>query len=181
MTIIVYRDGEMWADDLVFSGRLILGRELKITYCPKDGSIAGAAGDGSACSQFLTWAKAGRPKNRFPQEAFAEGNELSAIIATKDGIIRDYGGREPCLICADFYAIGAASEVAIGAMYQGASAKEAILIACQAFGWPASLQGVNHDGQWFSIDPSEVLAATHGLRTPQLPSVADGRRTRRGC
>jgi len=170
----------MWGDDLVFSGRLILGRELKITYCKKDGSLAGAAGDGSACSQFLRWAKNGRG-GKFPQEAFAEGSEMSAIIATKDGIIRDYGGKEPCLIGADFYAIGAASEVAIGAMYAGASAKEAILIACQAFGWPASLQGVNHNGQWFSIDPSEVLAATHGLRTPTLPSVADGRRTRRGC
>lgn len=176
MTIIVYRDGELWGDDLLFSGRLILGRELKITRCAKDGSLAGAAGDGSACSKFLKWAKGGR-RGKFPEDVFDEKNELSAIIATKDGIIRDYGGSEPCLIGADFYAIGAASDVALGAMYAGASAKEAILIACRAFGWPASLQGVNHDGQWFKLDPEDVCAPAHGLRTPEIPSAIDRRRT----
>lgn len=175
MTIIVYRDGEMWADDLLFNGRLILGRELKITRS-KDGALAGAAGDGSACSQFLKWAKGSR-RGKPPEGLFEEKNDLSAIVVTRDGIIRDYGGVEPCLVGADFYAIGAASDIAIGAMYAGASAKEAILIACRAFGWPASLQGVNHDGEWFSIDPEEVCTPAHGLRTPQIPSVIDRRRT----
>lgn len=175
MTIIAYKDGEMWADDLLFQGPLIVGRELKITRC-KDGSLAGASGDGSACSMFLRWAERGR-RGKAPDVFTGENSVGGAIVVTPDGVIHDYTGPVPSHIGADHYAIGSAGDIAIGAMMVGASAKDAVIAACRAYGWPASLQGVNHGGEWFKAGIEEVYAPAHEFRTPSFPTTSNRRRT----
>lgn len=175
MTVIAYKNGECWSDDLITCGGFIYGRELKLVYRKRDGAIAGASGTASPCSEFLKWAKTGRGK---PPAVFV--GELSvgqAFIVTRDGVVRDFSGPEPSLIECDFYAIGKGSEIAYGAMMAGCSAKEAVIHACRAYGWPASLHGVNHDGEWSEVPIEEVHSPIHGGRTPRLPSTADGRRT----
>jgi len=176
MTIIAYKDGEMWADDIITAnGGLIVGRELKTVRRKKDGALAGASGDSSACGLFLKWAASGRGK---PPEVFTGDNSTSgAIIVTRDGIIHDYSGPEPSYINADCYAVGMGCEIALGAMHHGASAKEAVVIACQAYGWPAVIHGVNHEGQWFEYDTRTLPEAIHHKRTATLPSSIDRRRT----
>ena len=175
MTIIAYKNGECWSDDLITDGGLILGRELKIVYRKKDGAIAGASGGSSACSEFLKWAKSGRGK---PPAVFSGDNPVSqAFIVTRDGVVHDFGGPEPSHIECDFYAIGKGYEIATGAMLAGCSAKDAVIQACRAYGWPASLHGVNHDGIWTEVPIEEVCSPIHGERTPRLPSTADGRRS----
>lgn len=178
MTIIAYKDGECWADDLVFKEDLIIGRELKIAYRKKDGAIIAASGGASACSEFLKWGVSGRGK---PPAIFHDerGAVNEAIVITADGEIHDYSGPEPTKPGADFYAIGSGANIALGAMMVGASAKEAVMAACSANGWPASLHGVNHLGEWSELSIEEVFKPVHGSRTPTVP--ADHlRRGRRG-
>lgn len=175
MTIITYKNGECWSDDLITSSGLVFGRELKIVHRKKDGAIAGASGTASPCSEFLKWAKSGRGK---PPAIFTGEHSVSqAFIATREGLILDFAGVEPSRIECDFYAIGKGMEIAMGAMMAGCSAKEAAIYACRAFGWPASLHGVDHDGNWSEVSIEEVHSPIHGGRTPRLPSTADGRRT----
>jgi hypothetical protein len=175
VTIIAYKDGWCWADDLIFVGRMIVGREAKIVRA-KNGTIAGAAGDASACSLFLKWAEKGR-RGKAPEVFTGEDKVEGAIVIERDGTICDYSGPEPSRIKADHYAVGGAADIAIGAMMAGASAMEGVAIACKSFGWPAFLVGVNHDGEWAELDLRTVSEAAHHDRITRAPAPLDGRRT----
>lgn len=175
MTIIAYKDGQCWSDDLLFAGDLIVGRERKIVYRKKDGAIGAASGASSACSQFLKWAETGRGK---PPAVFTGENSLSsAIIITSDGYVNDYTGPVPSVIGAECMAIGSGSEIATGAMMAGASALDAVIATCRAFGWPAYLIGVNHAGEWSEFDTRTLPETAHHDFTPKLPTPLNGRRT----
>jgi hypothetical protein len=103
VTIIAYKNGECWADDIITeSYGLIAGRELKLVFRKRDGVIGGAAGDAAACSEFLNWVKSGRRK--FPPK-LGESSLIQAFTVDRSGIVSEWSGPVPSLISCDHYAI----------------------------------------------------------------------------
>jgi hypothetical protein len=87
------------------------------------------AGDVSECAKLHKWAESGFDPANKPQE---NQNNLSAMIVFPlEGIHYTDNSYVVYKIDAPFHAVGSGSELAIGAMSAGASAKEALKIASQ--------------------------------------------------
>ena len=131
MTAIAYRDGIMAADSLSTAGGVVQGVSPKIIK-NRSGDIAGVAGEGSLCANFLQAFIDGEEEvflKSMPPASDREG--ISTIIVRADGqVFHGYaGGMYP--MDALFHADGCAHAMVIGAMAAGASAEEAVRIACE--------------------------------------------------
>jgi hypothetical protein len=124
MTIIAYRDGVMAADTCFTDGFVTCGIKLH----KKAGHVIGFCGDVSQALVFVDWFF-NQKKNRRPDLASETGWE--AMVLNKDGVTTWDRSLRPIPVEESFYAIGSGSPIAIGAMEQGATAAEAVAIACR--------------------------------------------------
>ncbi len=124
MTIIAYRDGVLAADSCVTDGFVTRGMKLH----RKSGHIIGFCGDVAQALVFVDWFF-NQKKNRRPDLASEAGWE--AIVLNKDGATTWDRSLRPIPIDDQFYAIGSGASLAMGAMEYGASAAEAVAIACK--------------------------------------------------
>lgn len=127
MTIIVYRDGILASDTLITDPdtNSRQGYSKKIIKA-KDGALAGASGDAEYCCDFLEWAKTDRATP--PPKDKTKGYN-SAILILPNGEIHSYYGQKHDIMMDKWIAIGAGQFVAQGALYMGATAREAVKAA----------------------------------------------------
>ncbi|MCX7177968.1 MAG: hypothetical protein NTX56_04090 [Proteobacteria bacterium] len=143
MTVIAYRAGIMagdscWSDggrDGDYGG-LITNSQNKLMRLPS-GAVYGGAGatDDRSLIQLLAKVKTARslpPSTIVADEQFAE---LQCLLALPDGTLwlinggPEGNGVEP--VSTEFSAVGTGAPIAIGAMARGATAEQAVRIACR--------------------------------------------------
>lgn len=129
MTTIVYRAGILAADSLVVDRGTIIAETVKVR---KAGDyVVAICGMLWQIEAFAAWIAAGSPPDDKPQ--FNKKNGFEGIAVDTNLVVLHYG---PSLnverdMIADFFALGSGMDIALGAMAMGASAVEALKIACR--------------------------------------------------
>ena len=141
MTIICVKDGVIAADGACWYGGVKAElSKLKIVRS-HDGALGGSVGDASYTEFFRVWfagtsAREERGHYRPKDDPLVIGKdekcEFRAMWIEPDGdvIVMEQDGR-PYLVGRELHAIGAAQEMAMGAMYAGASAEQAVRICVE--------------------------------------------------
>jgi ATP-dependent protease HslVU (ClpYQ) peptidase subunit len=135
MTTIAYRDGIMAADSRAYAGfNANLGTKRKIRRCA-DGRLIGCSTNQVGLGEaILDWYEAGADAASCPKSAELK---FVLLVVSPDGTAfyanDDFNLAGP--IEADFFAIGSGEGEAHGAMHAGASAAEAVEIACRCDVW----------------------------------------------
>lgn len=123
MTTIAYRKGVLAADTRMIQGSAIIGNVTKIVR-RDDGALAGGAGDLAWVQAFHRWFMAGEEGD---PPILEDGSKGLIVRRRKPVEMFEPGGtvewKPPYL------AIGSGKEFALGAMFAGASAIEAIKAA----------------------------------------------------
>jgi len=123
MTTVAYRNGVLAADSLATSNDTVTGHAAKLKRLV-DGRLAAMLGRTGAAQRLLAWIEAG-------QQGDQPDGDASVVIIDQDGAsYYDDGVHERCS-AAPFKAWGTGGCLAIGAMAAGASAEEAVRIACE--------------------------------------------------
>lgn len=141
MTTIAYRDGILAADSCVSlqteagGARKFRCEKLyaKLVYERENADdskkvIIALAGESSPGLVFLDWYGS---DDEPPQRLIDGAADFTALILTEDGLFEADAYCRPDKILEDFYAIGSGAKAAMGAMYAGASALEAVEIAAK--------------------------------------------------
>jgi hypothetical protein len=127
MTVIVWRDGVLASDSEVSNDRQrVLG--VRKVVRGHDGVLYGASGSTALCSEMLRWVDGGRVGVR-PALSCGDASCMVLVVAgegavsiwTEDGV-EDHGA-------AEYLAIGTGSAVALGALWMGATAVDAVRAA----------------------------------------------------
>jgi hypothetical protein len=92
--------------------------------------IIGLAGESSPGLVFLDWYGSGDPEPESINGAESTA-DFTALILTPDGLFSADGYCRPEQILDEFYAVGTGSHAAMGAMYSGKTAAEAVEIAAK--------------------------------------------------
>ena len=128
MTTIAYKDGIMAADSACFDSVLYQGEVDKLWMLPPIGLI-GCSGEIGAMIQFVDWLQDDSECNSKPN--FPDDCDFESIVVDLDGEVVHYDRHlVPIRVANDFHAIGSRRMLALGAMMAGASAEEAVKIAC---------------------------------------------------
>lgn len=124
VTCIAYRDGVIASD----TGAMIGG--TRITHATKiarntQGDLAGAAGSAVYSAAFLQWFSGGE-KGLVPEAKESDDNVDRGAIFRRGGVIEIYepGGMFTCR--GPYYALGSGRHEALGAMFVGANAQQAV-------------------------------------------------------
>lgn len=128
MTTIVYRDGVMAADSRATACNGSISRMTKLFRVR--GDIVGFAGEASSALVFHDWYK--RPDRKDIPQALRDGSaDFSALVLTSKGLLEYDKWCRAMTVEDEFYAIGSGTLAALGAMHQGATARQAVAIACR--------------------------------------------------
>ena len=127
MTTIAVRDGKMAADCGQNGGGIRRGTINKIERI--NGILVACCGYASEIEEFSAWLKKGKVDEERPK--FDKSEDFSALTLDAKGVNvwnwKCWG--QP--LEAPFYAMGSGNEIAMGAMGAGASAEQAVKIACE--------------------------------------------------
>lgn len=135
MTTIAYRDGIMAADSRAYAGdKHPIGSKVKIRRL-EDGTLIGASttivGGGE---RVLDWIEGGMDNDEVVPESF------QVLVVRPGGKI--FVGTGNCYLSgpldASYIAIGSGEQYAHGALMMGASAVEAVRVACHCDPWTAT-------------------------------------------
>lgn len=126
MTTIVYRDGILAADSQTTVGKFALTNDsLKISKLKNGGYFAGS---GTVCEikMLFDWYNNGKRHG-------SESKQLNciALVIEKEKIFILYGDLYKFEVKESYVAIGSGRDFAYGALYMGATAKEAVKAACR--------------------------------------------------
>ena len=128
MTIIAYKDGVLAADSLLVAGSLKVGTDRKLTKI--EGYMLGGCGNSEDWEIFLEWfiKTLKNPLTPRPDKI----HEQFEAICIKNKLILYYGPKlVPFKVKNKFHALGDGMDLAYGAMAMGASAKQAVKVACK--------------------------------------------------
>lgn len=128
MTTIAYCNGVLAADTAMCSGGCMIGSTVKIVR-RFDGDMAGAAGDATYNRAFLDWFSAGEEGPAPEAKAESDGFDRGVIFRAKPRKIEVFEPRGPFTIVAPYYAFGSGKAEALGAMFVGADAYDAVRAA----------------------------------------------------
>lgn len=144
MTTIAYRDGVLAADQAATRGTVIISGVIKAARA-SNGDLIAAAGDAGYNGAFLRWAEAGCAGD--PPKANKEDNGWdTGLIFKADGTLILHEPSGWFTMRPAYYAIGSGKDIALGVMFAGGSAEQAVLAA------------IEHD--FYTRGPITVL--THG-------------------
>lgn len=136
MTTITYKNGIIAFDSLIVFGNLIIGEcEDKVRAFDifigdtKEQWLVGVSGDAESCEALFDWGSSNFDSSLKPTMPVGEEAILDAFIIKPNGIWRVDSNLKPYKILNDFDALGSGSQIALGAMAYGATAKEALKIA----------------------------------------------------
>lgn len=104
---------------------MVLGESRKIARGPS-GIIAGAAGDAHVCGEFLEMVRA----DKLSKFKVTDAKDMLGLLIYPDKrmFTMDGAGRL-CTLTTAFTAIGSGNEIAMGAMWAGATARQAVQAA----------------------------------------------------
>lgn len=129
MTVIAYRDGVMAADTLASDSVLKVAGLRKIARGP-DGALYGCGGRASICCEILRWVDGGCEGERPALKREDDTADVLVVRPCGKVSIWTWAGDED--YPADCYlSIGSGSAVAMGAMFVGASAEDAVRAAIE--------------------------------------------------
>ena len=122
MTTIAYKDGVIAGDTMVWEGQTATGHAAKVGRLP-DGSLWGFAGMSKDLSRLKPWllCPIGNPVEI--------DKESSLMIVLTDGRVMFYEENGFLETKAPFHAFGSGSDIAMGAMWAGATAQLAVAAA----------------------------------------------------
>lgn len=125
MTTIVYRNGVMASDSAVTDSGGMVGETDKVFRVR--GHLVGGCGSLGAVLAFVEWFRAGADPDKRPKMDDA----FDTLVVTPEGVVNWYD----CELIASefrapFHAIGSGHKIALGALHMGASARQAVKIAC---------------------------------------------------
>lgn len=129
MTTIVYRDGVLAADSMSLAGNIIQpGSVIKIVRGPR-GELGGACGSTAFCENWKLWVSGSL--NEMPEHEGPVGDEGGdmGIVVHPDGRLELFEHNGSYFVDGPYFADGAGAAVAMGAMYMGATAEQAIRAA----------------------------------------------------
>lgn len=129
MTTIAYKDGVLAADSMMTGGSVPFRFATvdKITHCNDRAVIGAAAGHYRAYPTFLEWIEAGAEGNAPQVEEEAEGVLIRACAGKAPEIWLWSGGQTLIRLPDDaFVALGSGERFALGAMFAGADAIDAV-------------------------------------------------------
>jgi hypothetical protein len=127
VTTIAYRNGVLCVDSQVTDRNRYEGSVIK--WANGDGWVAAGAGSLSLISRALKTISVGDDGIPTLEFSILEDEE-EIFVATSAGLF--YSGKHGVSHWeADFYAAGSGGDIAIGAMAAGATAEEAVRIACK--------------------------------------------------
>jgi hypothetical protein len=146
MTTIAYRDGVMVATTGVWTA-IYRGQRNKIMRVGGSGTGAGAlmatCGDSDMAFSFHKWLEDGENQNALPR--IPEKSDFAAIVVYPNGSVVCFTERFlPQPIIAEFHAMGSGDQLALGAMAMGASAEEAVRVACKFDPWSREPLQIEH-------------------------------------
>lgn len=126
MTTIAYRDGVLAADTAATAGEAITGQISKVY----DGAVwliavSGNAEDIPKAIRYIGSSDAVKEAIKFSD------NFAALVIERATGKVMQFEGAEMFEVRAPFYARGSGRDFALGAMAAGATAAEAVEIACR--------------------------------------------------
>lgn len=129
MTTIAYRNGVIAADSGVTTGGSQVATMLKIAKNSR-GDVAGACGHAWWCQAFLSWFK---DSTDTPPPVSRDDQMSAAMIVTSRRKLRIFesikGTIDQFDIAAPYYALGSGRCEALGAMFAGATATDAVRAA----------------------------------------------------
>jgi 20S proteasome alpha/beta subunit len=121
MTTIAYRGGVLASDSRVSDGDTVLpGHERKIFRLP-DGCLFAASGSSEGSEMLLRAMRRGSPLPKLRGD-----RAVDALMVTPAGHLFQFEGTIWARCRAPYYAIGSGSDFALGALFQGATAVEAV-------------------------------------------------------
>lgn len=129
MTTIVWDTKTFAADrQTTFGGTPVAGNKITKTKYKGQEAFIGTAGEVEVCTAVEDWIKAGcKGSPKLPEEP-----QFSAMIVVKSGEVYFMSGSTFAHSMGKTkWAIGSGADYALGAMYAGRSAKEAVEIASQ--------------------------------------------------
>ena len=124
MTTIAYRDAVMASDSSCWEGGTNAHSMRKIWRV--HGCLIGCSGAVCDINSFIQWVKSGADEDEFPKM-----KSLSALVVKPGGKILCYeeSGKLPIEVKGTYCAIGSGTSVALGALFQGATAAQAVRAA----------------------------------------------------
>ena len=129
MTIIVYRDGKIAADSGVSNGDNTFASMTKIAR-NNAGDLVGAGGDAGFAYQFLEWFKDGENgKHPLLRDIQSERVYDKAAIFRASGIWEIFEPPGKHIVRGPYYAFGSGKPEALGALWMGATAEQAVAAA----------------------------------------------------
>lgn len=127
MTTIAYRDGVMAADSRASYGDFVVPAGTRKLFRLKNGSVAAVTGSEPIWRAILNWLDTDRTEPQpNPQISDSRGTIIVMNAAGEIEVFED-GFSYP--ETSSFMAYGSGQPVALGALYSGASAEEAVRIA----------------------------------------------------
>ena len=127
MTVIAYKDGIMAADKRAVN----VGLNRTVTKIKKiHGNLVGVCGDADKIAMLFDWLERGGDPKDYPEFQKTDYSGLLVITPFKD-IWKFESQPLPIVIEDSFFAMGSGRDYAITAMHMGATAIEAVKVACE--------------------------------------------------
>jgi hypothetical protein len=132
MTTIAVRNGIMVATGATWTS-IYRGQRPKIMRT-REGALTASCGDSDMALPFFNWLDAGADQKNLPRTP--DKSDFAAMVLYPDGSVSVFTERFLKQdAAADFYALGSGEQFALGAMGVGASAEEAVQVACYFDPW----------------------------------------------
>lgn len=131
MTTVVFRDGILSTDSLVCDGSVRCGTINK-AHIINDVGIAAGSGTLIVVQTWVEWLRSGSPPDEWPPKSLDCSN-FEGMFVHFDGTVHYYAGGTPYTTTFNgpYHTLGSGQEFARGALEFGASAHEAVEVACR--------------------------------------------------
>lgn len=132
MTTIATKNGVMAGDNLWTMGDTKIVCAEKIWISKRTDSVLGFSGDAAWLVMFKEWYESGAKRKMVPDIRVHVEGCIHALELTTDGKIWIWDiDFIPMPFQGEFLAVGSGSKYAMGAMAAGASARQAVSVACR--------------------------------------------------
>lgn len=139
MTTIAYRNGIIAADSRETtsdeSAGDYAGKCVKLLRVGK--SIIALQGDSGAGMAWLDWYSRGKSDDALHTHIRSTGADFTAVELNRTGLWVWDSWMVPQRFAGKFYAVGSGTKAALGALHMGASAVQAVRVACKIDPWSA--------------------------------------------
>lgn len=142
MTTIAYRNGILAADSREttsdesagdYAGKCV--KLLRLKLLPP--TIVALQGDSGAGMAWLDWYGKGQTDEALAAHIRATQADFTAVVLSKAGLWVWDSWLIPQRVTTKFYAVGSGTKAALGALHMGASAVQAVKVACKIDPWSA--------------------------------------------